>query len=182
MIYCVPQARSLWGRDASQKAGEQSQVGIVWLWDDVRLEDHEPLLAAHQQCQHVVPVYVLDVHNHQKVRASSMQQIDKQVFLHLSVDTNAMYPQTVCIPHWLQAAGCSQQGSTQLAFLLDRLNDLRTRLTSLGSELLLRSGRPEHVLPQLVRAIQRATQSKVTVFFHQQLAPMQQQVTPRAWV
>jgi deoxyribodipyrimidine photolyase len=77
----------------------------------------------------------------------------------------------------VQSAGATQHGINQSAFLLDCLRTLRTRLNSLGSDLLVRTGRPEHVLPHLVRCIQRATQSKVTVFFHQELAPAQWQVS-----
>lgn len=62
------------------------------------------------------------------------------------------------------------------AFILSRVHDLREHLKALGSNLLIRVGMPEAVLPRLVQEIQAASSCPVRVYCHEEFAEQDLQV------
>jgi deoxyribodipyrimidine photo-lyase len=92
---------------------------LVWLRNDLRLHDHEPLYKALQQKARPVMVYCLDP-----------RQFGQTFF------------------------GFAKTGAFRSQFLLEALTDLRARLKTLGSDLVVRLGKPEDILPQLVAQTQ----------------------------
>jgi len=94
-----------------------SPVTIVWLRNDLRLDDHHPLTAAVARGA-VVPVFCIDPRH---------------------FDT---------LP-----SGLPKTGAFRARFLIEALTDLRASYRACGSELLIRPGRPEDVLPVVARAV-----------------------------
>lgn len=67
--------------------------------------------------------------------------------------------------------GFAKTGSFRAAFLLDALKDLRARLRELGTELVIRFGKPEEILPELAIDVNAGK-----VFFHAEFADEEAQV------
>jgi deoxyribodipyrimidine photo-lyase len=91
---------------------------VVWLRNDLRLADHEPIIRAVESGAAVLPVYCLDPR------------------------------QFSTLP-----SGVPKTGAFRARFLLEALTDLRAACRERGGELVVRSGRPEDVLPALVREV-----------------------------
>jgi hypothetical protein len=58
------------------------------------------------------------------------------------------------LPRLQSASGFDKTGPYRAQFILDSIADLRAALRAQGSELVVRVGRPEEVLPALVREVQ----------------------------
>ena len=56
--------------------------------------------------------------------------------------------------HFSEIHGISRTGTHRLRFLLESVQELRAALKTLGSELLIRVGEPEEVLPELMAALE----------------------------
>lgn len=91
---------------------------VVWLRNDLRLADHEPITRAVQSGAAVVPVFC----------------VDPRQFATLG-------------------SGVPKTGAFRARFLLEALTDLRAACRTRGGELIVRTGRPEDVLPALVRDV-----------------------------
>ena len=52
--------------------------------------------------------------------------------------------------HHSEVDGISRTGTHRLRFLLESVKEVRTSLQRLGSDLVIRIGEPEHVLPELM--------------------------------
>ncbi len=90
---------------------------LLWLRQDLRVHDHEPLHRAAAAGGAVIPVFCLDP-------------------IQLGTTHVGGFPKT---------------GAHRLRFLLESLHDLRASYRRLGADLVVRQGRPEDVLPELVR-------------------------------
>ena len=102
---------------------------LVWYRNDLRVNDHEPLVEALRDGAQVLLVYCVDP-----------RQFGNMAF------------------------GFKKTGSFRTRFLLESLADLRTQLRNLGSDLIVRLGEPETVLPQLAREVNASA-----VYFHQEV-------------
>ena len=91
-------------------------TALVWIRNDLRIRDHEPLRAAVRQHDRVVPVYCFDP-----------RDFDTTMF------------------------GLPKTGAIRARFLRESVEDLRGAYRDLGVDLVVRHGRPEAVLPDLVR-------------------------------
>ncbi len=92
---------------------------LLWYRTDLRLHDHQPLTAALQTGQLVIPLYCFD---------------------------RRQFGQT--------AFGFPKTGAFRAQFLSDSVADLRQSLRSRGSDLLIRQGWPEDIIPALVQDLQ----------------------------
>ncbi|MGB7087894.1 MAG: DASH family cryptochrome [Phormidesmis sp.] len=91
---------------------------LLWLRNDLRLHDHEPLHRALEKKAQVIPLYCFDPR-------------------HFG-ETTFGFPKT---------------GAYRAQFLLESVADLRQSLRRLGSDLLIRQGKPEVEIPALVEAL-----------------------------
>jgi deoxyribodipyrimidine photo-lyase len=94
--------------------------------------------------------------------------------LTLALDSVKELIPVYCIdPRWFGETSFSfaKTGPHRAQFLLESLTDLRHRLHSKGSELIIRWGKPEEVLPELARAFQAEG-----VFAHQEVTNEEKQV------
>ncbi len=85
---------------------------IVWLRNELRLHDNEPLVRATQKYEQVFVVYCLD---------------------------KRMFEQT--------SLGFLKTDYFRAKFLLESLQDLRKNLRKVGGELIIRTGKPEEIIP-----------------------------------
>ncbi|CAI5990834.1 unnamed protein product [Closterium sp. NIES-64] len=108
---------------AADAKGRGEGIAIVWLRSDLRVHDNEALLRAWQAAVIAVPVYCFDP------RCFSTTH-------HFGFPKMAAHR----APH-------------RARFLLESVADLRQRLRGMGSELVVRVGPPEIVLPALVAAL-----------------------------
>ena len=92
-------------------------TALVWVRNDLRVRDHEPLRYAAEHHDQVVPVYCFDPRHF----GTTMFDLPKT-------------------------------GAVRARFLRESVADLRASLQDLGADLVVRRGRPEAVLPDLVRA------------------------------
>lgn len=90
---------------------------LIWLRNDLRLHDHEPLYDAVDAKAQIVPLYCIDPRQFEQ--------------------TSFGFPKT---------------GAHRARFLLESLADLKQSLQSRGSDLVVRQGQPETVIPDLVKA------------------------------
>lgn len=90
-------------------------TSLLWLRNDLRTHDHEPLKRA-AKADSLLPVYCFDPRHTRETR-------------------------------W----GFPKMSAHRVRFLLESLRDLQQRLRDLGSDLVIRKGRPEEVLPTLAR-------------------------------
>ncbi|MFN3927208.1 MAG: DASH family cryptochrome [Pseudanabaenaceae cyanobacterium] len=106
---------------------------VVWLRNDLRVHDHEPLWLASRSGQLVIPLYCFDP-----------RQFGTTSF------------------------GFPKTGTWRARFLLESVSDLRQNLQKLGSSLVVRTGLPELVIPELIA--QLGSKSPVTaVYFHREV-------------
>jgi deoxyribodipyrimidine photo-lyase len=91
-------------------------TALVWIRNDLRVRDHEPLRYAARAHDRVVPVYCFDP-----------RHFDTTMF------------------------GLPKTGAVRARFLRESVEDLRASLRDRGGDLVVRRGRPEDVLPALVR-------------------------------
>ena len=91
---------------------------LLWLRNDLRLHDHEPLHRALEQKAEVIPLYCFDPR-------------------HFG-ETSFGFPKT---------------GAYRAQFLLETIADLRESWRSRGSDLVIRQGKPEEEIRQLVEAL-----------------------------
>jgi deoxyribodipyrimidine photo-lyase len=102
---------------------------LLWLRNDLRLHDHQPLYEALKQSQPIVPLYCIDPRQ---------------------------FGTTRC--------GFAKTGSYRARFLLESLADLRHSLNRLGSDLVIRRGKPEEVIPALAQQLE-----VTTVYWHEEV-------------
>lgn len=88
---------------------------MVWFRNDLRVHDHEPLIAAIATSQQLLPVYCIDPRQFQTT-----------------------------------SFGFAKTGAFRAQFILEAIADLRSTLRAIGSDLVVRIGLPEQVIPQLV--------------------------------
>ena len=93
--------------------------GILWFRNDLRLRDNEALVQALDQCDEIIPVYILDKRYLEKDR-------------------------------W----GLVRTGPYRLRFLLESLEDLKRHLQEKGSNLIIKLGTPETILPTIATTYQ----------------------------
>ena len=91
-------------------------TALVWIRNDLRVRDHEPLRYAADHYDQVVPVYCFDPRHF----GTTMFDLPKT-------------------------------GAVRARFLRESVQDLRGSLRDRGADLVVRHGRPEDVLPELVR-------------------------------
>ena len=91
-------------------------TALVWIRNDLRVRDHEPLRYAAEHTDRVIPVYCFDPRHF----GTTMFDLPKT-------------------------------GAVRARFLRESVADLRSSLRTLGGDLVVRQGRPEAVLPALVR-------------------------------
>jgi deoxyribodipyrimidine photo-lyase len=102
---------------------------LIWYRNDLRLQDHEPLVRALQRGADVIPVYCFDP-----------RQFGT---------TSYGFPKT---------------GAFRAQFLLESLADLRQNLRNLGSDLIVRHGSPEAVIPAIAQELQAEA-----VYYHREV-------------
>lgn len=110
---------------------------IMWFRNDLRLDCNDALLEANRSGSALLPVYCFDPREFRKVCGS-----------------------TVVVPLYYEqkqgAAGFERTGAYRARFLLQSVADLRQRLRACGSDLLVRVGCPEDVLPALADKVNAA--------------------------
>ncbi|NCJ06699.1 DASH family cryptochrome [Synechococcales cyanobacterium C] len=102
---------------------------LLWFRNDLRLHDHQPLTAALQTGQPVIPLYCFDP-----------RQFGQTTF------------------------GFAKMGAFRAEFLRESVADLRQMLRSRRSDLLIRQGLPEDIIPALVQDLQLTG-----VYWHQEI-------------
>ncbi|GKE51101.1 pheophytinase, chloroplastic, partial [Tanacetum coccineum] len=129
-------------------------TGVVWYKNDLRVDDHQGLIAAAQQ-QHkmIVPIYVFDHRILRRIApAFSLLFKASQIFFensHLKRSTvriSLADTLTLMVP----TVDFTQE---MLELLLFALEDLRNSLKDLGSDLMIRFGRTETVIQDLVKEV-----------------------------
>ncbi len=103
---------------------------IVWLRNDLRLDDHEPLHRALQSGAQVALVYCIDPRQFGRL-----------------------------------PSGVPKTGAFRAQFLIESLTALRESCRKIGGELVLRSGKPETLLPALAREL-----GADRVYFHEEVS------------
>jgi len=113
--------------DATSRRGSTSgKTGIVWYKNcDLRLLDHKPLTTAHAENQQVYHVFCQDPRLYDSVSPSTSTAI------------GGMEKKT---------------GYHRARFVMESALDLKQRLKSRGSDLVIAWGRPEDVLPRIREA------------------------------
>ena len=91
---------------------------LLWLRNDLRLHDHEPLHRALEHQAEIIPLYCFDPRH---------------------------FGQT--------AVGFPKTGAYRAQFLVETVADLRRSLQAKGSNLIVRQGKPEEEIPELVKAL-----------------------------
>ncbi|KAK9865772.1 hypothetical protein WJX84_005832 [Apatococcus fuscideae] len=133
--FVVPQLSS--SRFAPRpRVGGVGRIGVFWFRNDLRLQDHVALCKANQETLSLLPVVCLDPRAYGKADRAE--------------------------PSQSRPAGI---GSAQAQFQLQAIADLRRSLRNLGSDLIIRIGRPEQVLSEMMRKVSAAAvycQSAVT--------------------
>jgi deoxyribodipyrimidine photo-lyase len=109
---------------------------LIWLRNDLRLHDHQPLNAALKKKARPIMVYCLDP-----------RQFGPAAF------------------------GFAKTGAFRSQFLIESLANLRENLQKLGSDLVIRLGLPEDILPGLV-----AETKASAVYFHEEVGSEEVQV------
>ena len=94
-------------------------TALIWIRNDLRVRDHEPLRSAAERHDRVVPVYCFDP-----------RHVGTTMF------------------------GLPKMSAIRARFLRECVEDLRQSYRSLGADLVVRRGRPETVLPELVRRVE----------------------------
>lgn len=79
---------------------------------------------------------------------------DNEALLKASKEASIHLPVFVIDPRWFaeHELGFSKTGPFRLKFLLESLQDLREGLQEIGGDLIIRVGKPEDVIPKLVKA------------------------------
>eukprot|EP00775_Hariotina_reticulata_P004335 gene4335-4588_t len=113
---------------------------LLWFRNDLRLHDHEPLAAANAAATSLLPVYIFDPREYGKASLGAVWQLGMLDVRH-------------CICKQQSVNGFDKTGPYRARFILEALADLRRRLRDAGSDLLVRLGKPEDILPQLVSAV-----------------------------
>jgi len=113
-----------------------TQTILIWYRNDLRLHDHEPL--------------------HQAVKEWQTQGRSPGAILPVYCFDPRHFGQT--------AFGFAKTGGFRAQFLLDSVADLRRSLRQLGSDLVIRQGHPEQILPELVQQ----TGAKA-VYYHEEV-------------
>ncbi|KAK9826449.1 hypothetical protein WJX81_008075 [Elliptochloris bilobata] len=118
--YRLSEAMERAGHGQRRPAGPaEARVVMIWLRNDLRLDDNEALALANSGAAALLPVYVFDPRDYKKS------------------------PSGVC----------AATGPSKAMFLREAVADLRERLRAAGSELFVRWGRPEEVLPELAQKV-----------------------------
>lgn len=114
------------GREPVSKKASSSPVGIVWYkCSDLRTLDHAPLTTAHRENAHVYHVFCHDPRWYEEVSPATSTAI------------GGMEKKT---------------GYHRARFIMESVQDLKQRLRSKGSDLVVVGGRPEDILPQIREA------------------------------
>ena len=106
-----------------------ARMTLVWLRNDLRVHDHEPLTLALEDSDAVVVLFCIDPRQ------------------------------------FVEVNGIPKTGAHRARFLLESVAALRTRLRSLGGELVVRRGRPEDLVPALAEQV-----GAHRVCFHEEVA------------
>lgn len=87
---------------------------IVWFRNDLRINDHQPLMEAVKKSDSIIPVFCID-------------------------------------PRWQESTplGTLKVGYHRFKFLLESLEDLKNTLQKIGGDLLVKTGKPEELIPEL---------------------------------
>lgn len=120
---------------ASERTSDRPVV-LLWLGNDLRLHDHEPLYTAVAEGARVVLLYC----------------VDPRQFRALDV-------------------GWPKTGPFRARFLIESLHALRDDAREIGGELVVRSGAPEQIVPEVAVRCGAAQ-----VFWHDEFAPEEQAV------
>nr|WP_121971516.1 deoxyribodipyrimidine photo-lyase [Leptolyngbya sp. BC1307] len=91
---------------------------LLWLRNDLRLHDHEPLHRALERQAKIIPLYCFDPRH---------------------------FGQT--------AVGFPKTGAYRAKFLIETVADLRRSLQAKGSNLVIRQGKAEEEIPELVKTL-----------------------------
>ncbi len=80
---------------------------------------------------------------------------DQPLFEGIHLDQNTVIGVWILDPreYLSDEHGCTRAGTHRMRFVLEAVADLRSSMQALGSELLIRIGEPETVLPELVRTL-----------------------------
>jgi deoxyribodipyrimidine photo-lyase len=97
---------------------------LIWLRNDLRLHDHEPIFRAFQKTDNVFLCYC----------------IDTQLFEEITFGK--------------QKAGFKKMGEFRTQFLLESLLDLRQNLQKLGGTLIIRVGNPAEIITQIAQELE----------------------------
>jgi len=122
-------------------AGAARRCSIVWFRGDLRLHDHEALHRASAQSEALLPVFCFDPR-----------------------DFPAQATTTATATTRPGCSGRATTGPCRAAFLLQSVKDLRAALQARGSDLIVRVGKPEDVLPRLAKQV-----GARALFFHKEV-------------
>ncbi len=122
----------------------KKNIIILWFRNDLRLRDNEALYQATQNADYILPIYCLDPRQFKSTNAP---------FSELNM------PKT---------------GALRAKFLLESLQDLRFSLRDLGSDLIIRTGKPE----EIIFALAKYHQVKA-VYFHEEATAEEIEVEER---
>ncbi|UPR02125.1 DNA photolyase [Chloropicon primus] len=103
-------------------AGPSGEAGVLWFRNDLRVHDNEALSEAMKRCSSILPVFCFDTREYGGSGGSSAQK-NKGRF--------------------------DRAGPYKAAFTQEAVRALRKKLKSLGSDLVVRVGKPEDIIPEL---------------------------------
>ncbi len=118
-------------------AGARSPV-IMWFRNDLRLDCNDALVSANRNASAVLPVYCFD---------------PREYNICTSITTNTTSTRNTTTKNATASAGFERTGAYRARFLIQSVADLRQRLQAQGSDLVVRVGPPEEVLPALVARV-----------------------------
>jgi deoxyribodipyrimidine photo-lyase len=121
---------------------------VLWFRGDLRVADHDALAAANEAGTSLLPVYCFDPREYGQVGGWARRT--RQLRPASSGDqTHPQYTHTRTHARAQSPGGFDRTGVYRASFILSALADLRAALRDRGSDLVVRIGRPEEVLPQV---------------------------------
>lgn len=139
-------------------AASGRRPGVVWFRGDLRLHDHEALARAQAECSSLLPVYCFDPRDygkspqgHEKTGGRAGGGCRAQLAGDCGCGACARASRCHITAAHITPLHHTRTGPFRALFLAEAVADLRVALRAAGSELVVRLGRPEEVIGELVR-------------------------------
>jgi cryptochrome, DASH family len=107
---------------------------------------------------------------------NDLRTYDQHALSTAASENDRLIPIFVFDPRWFRrdASGYPRMGAKRLSFLLETITDLREKLRDMGSDLILRYGLPEYVIPAEVSKYQASA-----VYYGKEVGPYERQEEER---